>query len=81
VQGDYTRGTVAMANAGPNTNGSQFFICLADLSQLPKSYTIFGHVTTGMDTVDKIAAMPNGGQPANQALQPVAMDSVTVASP
>ena len=55
--GEYRRGTVAMANAGPNTNGSQFFICLADVG-LPHQYTIFGHVTDGMDAVDAIAAVP-----------------------
>jgi len=53
-EGEYTRGTVAMANAGPNTNGSQFFIMHADID-LPKNYTIFGKVTNGMETVDKIA--------------------------
>ena len=52
--GTYSRGTVAMANAGPNTNGSQFFICHADVG-LPHSYTIFGRVTSGMDVVDSIA--------------------------
>lgn len=52
--GEYTRGAVAMANAGPNTNGSQFFIMHADYP-LPKNYTIFGRVTAGMDVVDKIA--------------------------
>ncbi len=51
----YTRGTVAMANSGPNTNGSQFFIMLADHPELPHSYTIFGKVTQGMDVVDKIS--------------------------
>ena len=49
----YTRGIVAMANAGANTNGSQFFIMLADTA-LPPNYTIFGNVTSGMDVVDKI---------------------------
>jgi len=58
VVGDYTRGTVAMANSGPNTNGSQFFIMVADSGTLPKSYTIFGHVTAGMDVVDQIVAAP-----------------------
>jgi cyclophilin family peptidyl-prolyl cis-trans isomerase len=53
-QGAYDRGTVAMANAGPNTNGSQFFICHADTG-LPHSYTIFGKVSSGMDVVDSIA--------------------------
>ncbi len=55
--GRYSRGTVAMANAGPNTNGSQFFICLADL-KLPHQYTIFGRVIGGMEAVDAIAALP-----------------------
>lgn len=52
VQGDYTAGAVAMANAGPDTNGSQFFVCLEDLSgRLPKQYNLFGHVVEGMDNV------------------------------
>jgi len=53
VTRDYKKGTVAMANAGPNTNGSQFFIMLAD-TPLPKKYTIFGNVVTGQDVVDQI---------------------------
>jgi cyclophilin family peptidyl-prolyl cis-trans isomerase len=53
----YTRGTLAMANAGPNTNGSQFFIVQQD-AQLPPSYTIFGHLTGGLDVLDKIANVP-----------------------
>lgn len=55
VQGDYKAGTVAMANSGPNTNGSQFFIDLADLPTLPKQYNLFGQVTVGMDVVSKIS--------------------------
>ena len=52
MQGEYTLGAVAMANAGPNTNGSQFFICIDDCTRkLAKSYNLFGHVTDGMDTV------------------------------
>ena len=59
VTRDYERGTLAMANAGPNTNGSQFFIVLDDLrGKLPKNYTIFGRVTDGMDVVDAIANTP-----------------------
>ncbi len=50
----YRAGTVAMANAGPNTNGSQFFICLEDQPNLPPNYTIFGDVTSGMDVVRNI---------------------------
>jgi cyclophilin family peptidyl-prolyl cis-trans isomerase len=55
--GTYGRGTVAMANAGPNTNGSQFFICHTDVG-LPHSYTIFGRVSSGLETVDSIATTP-----------------------
>ena len=53
----YTKGTIAMANAGPNTNGSQFFIMLANYP-LPKSYSIFGQVTSGQDVVDTIGNVP-----------------------
>jgi cyclophilin family peptidyl-prolyl cis-trans isomerase len=59
--GKYGRGVVAMANAGPNTNGSQFFVCLADVG-LPHSYSIFGDVTAGMEAVDAIAALPRAGE-------------------
>ncbi|CAN5892624.1 peptidylprolyl isomerase [soil metagenome] len=59
--GSYSRGTVAMANAGPGTNGSQFFICLADVG-LPHAYTIFGRVTDGMEAVDAVAALPRVGE-------------------
>jgi cyclophilin family peptidyl-prolyl cis-trans isomerase len=51
VQGQYRAGSVAMANAGPNTNGSQFFICLEDQPGLPKQYNLFGRVVEGMDVV------------------------------
>lgn len=55
VTQDYTAGTVAMAKSGPNTNGSQFFIMTKDhLTGMEKIYTIFGHVTSGMDAVLKI---------------------------
>jgi cyclophilin family peptidyl-prolyl cis-trans isomerase len=83
VTGSYTRGTVAMAKtSAPNSAGSQFFICLADLTTLPATYQIFGHVTSGMDAVDAIAAMPNSGDSSgNTALDPVGMDKVTVSNP
>ena len=77
VHGDYVRGALAMANAGPNTNGSQFFICHQDLTgKLPKNYTLFGQVTRGMDIVDKIVGAPRDGRDFPD--QPVAMTSVTV---
>jgi peptidyl-prolyl cis-trans isomerase B (cyclophilin B) len=50
VIGEYTLGAVAMANAGPNTNGSQFFVCIDDCTRkLTKSYNLMGYVTSGMD--------------------------------
>ena len=77
VHGDYVRGALAMANSGPNTNGSQFFICHQDLTgKLPKSYTLFGQVTRGMDVVDKIVGAPRDGRDFPD--QPVAMTAVTV---
>ena len=75
VTGSYSRGTLAMANAGPNTNGSQFFIMHKDYG-LPKSYTIFGQVTRGMDVVDRIAAAPRNAKDLPD--EPVAMTSVTI---
>lgn len=51
---NYNKGIVAMANSGPNTNGSQFFIMLEDHPELPKQYTIFGKVLSGQDVVSKI---------------------------
>ncbi len=55
--GDYTVGSVAMANAGPNTNGSQFFIVTGDAGvSLPPAYSLFGTVTQGMETVTAIEA-------------------------
>jgi cyclophilin family peptidyl-prolyl cis-trans isomerase len=74
-KGEYTRGTLAMANAGPNTNGSQFFIMHADY-RLPKNYTIFGLVTKGLDVVDAIATSPRNSRDLPDA--PTAMTSVTI---
>lgn len=78
--GSYSRGTVAMANAGPNTNGSQFFIMHADYS-LPPNYVIFGHVTAGMEVVDAIATAPvlqsvNGER--SKPVNPVVVQSVEI---
>jgi cyclophilin family peptidyl-prolyl cis-trans isomerase len=74
-RGPYARGTVAMANAGPNTNGSQFFIMHSDYP-LPPSYTKFGRVIEGQDVVDNIATSPTdrSDRPATD----VVMESVTI---
>lgn len=74
-QTGYKKGTMAMANAGPNTNGSQFFIMHVDYP-LPPSYTIFGRVTEGQDVVDAIATTPTG--PGDRPLQDVKMEKVTI---
>jgi cyclophilin family peptidyl-prolyl cis-trans isomerase len=77
VKGDYQRGALAMANAGPNTNGSQFFICHQELTgKLPKNYTLFGQVTHGLDVVDAIAAGRTG--PGDRPVEPVSMTGVTI---
>ena len=71
------RGALAMANAGPNTNGSQFFICHQDLTgKLPKNYTLFGQVTKGMDVVDAIVAAPRNAKDLPD--EPIAMTKVTI---
>jgi peptidylprolyl isomerase len=71
ISRDYAKGTLAMANAGPNTNGSQFFITLADLSgRLPKAYTIFGTVVEGIEVVDRIAQVPVTQSPSGEASSP-----------
>ncbi len=59
AESGYDRGVIAMANAGPGTTGSQFFIMFAD-GQLPPNYTIFGRVVNGFDTLDKIEQLPLG---------------------
>jgi len=87
VVGRYGRGIVAMARTAQlDSQGSQFFIVLDDEAEgaleAARTYTIFGEVTEGMDVADAIAATPNSGaETGNQALEPVAMDSVTVSRP
>lgn len=71
----YVKGVVAMANSGPNTNGSQFFIMAADYG-LPNSYTIFGKVVAGQEVVDAINNVPTDSN--DRPLTPVKILSVTV---
>lgn len=73
-QKGYVRGAVAMANAGPNTNGSQFFIMHADYP-LPHNYTIFGQVIKGIEVVDAIAA--SATDDSDRPLEKVEMKKVT----
>lgn len=73
--GAYSKGTVAMANSGPNTNGSQFFIMHIDYP-LPPAYTKFGKVIEGQDVVDKIAEVQTNAN--DKPLEPVVMNKVTV---
>lgn len=71
----YKKGVVAMANSGPNTNGSQFFIMLEDNS-LPNDYTIFGHVIEGQEVVDAIGKVAIGAN--DKPNEPVIMTEVSV---
>jgi cyclophilin family peptidyl-prolyl cis-trans isomerase len=77
-EGEYKRGIVAMANAGPNTNGSQFFIIHQDY-QLPPNYVIFGEVVKGLEVVDKIATAPvKPGGEGSSPVNPVSIESVEI---
>jgi cyclophilin family peptidyl-prolyl cis-trans isomerase len=74
------RGTLAMANAGPNTNGSQFFIVTADSTPwLDGKHTAFGRVTEGMDTVFAISGLDRDSR--DQPVEPVVMETVTTSTP
>ena len=81
VQRPYSRGVLAMANAGPNTNGSQFFIMHADYP-LPPNYTIFGQAVAGLETIDAIATAPTqpGGE-GSTPVNPVVIQSVEIVGP
>ncbi|MBI4250368.1 peptidylprolyl isomerase [Candidatus Uhrbacteria bacterium] len=74
-QRGYRKGVVAMANAGPNTNGSQFFIMLEDYP-LPNNYTIFGAVTAGQEVVDAIGAVQTNA--SDKPLEDVVITSISV---
>jgi cyclophilin family peptidyl-prolyl cis-trans isomerase len=80
VTKNYDKGTLAMANSGPNTNGSQFFICTDDV-QLAKNYTIFGKVVGGMDVVDALNNTPTKSSESGEQsvpIDPVNLVSVTI---
>jgi cyclophilin family peptidyl-prolyl cis-trans isomerase len=79
VRRKYTKGIVAMANAGPNTNGSQFFIVHGASAGLPPSYTIFGEVTDGLAVADAIATAPtkSGGE-GSSPQNPARIESVEI---
>lgn len=71
----YDRGTLAMANAGPNTNGSQFFIMHQDYG-LPPQYSVFGKATDGLDVVDDIATTSTGAQ--DKPTEDVVIESIEI---
>ena len=77
----YVKGVLAMANRGPNTNTSQFFIMLQDAPRMPKNYTIFGKVVKGIEVVDKIGEVeivPQMGARDGKPKEDIVMKSVTV---
>jgi len=79
VKGSYEIGSLAMANSGPNTNGSQFFICQGpQCTSLPKSYNLFGKVTEGLDVVNKIADVPTTGPEKSQPTQEVKITTIEI---
>ena len=80
VNRQYVRGTLAMANAGPNTNGSQFFIVHQDYPLQP-NYTIFGKVASGLDVLDKIASVAVTASPSGEPSVPttdVRIQTITI---
>ena len=78
VTRSYSRGIVAMANAGPNTNGSQFFVVHGSDVGLPPAYTIFGELTQGIETLDAIADAPVGGPNRSSPLEQIIVESIEI---
>ena len=76
--GKYTKGVLAMANSGPNTNGSQFFIVYKN-TQLAPNYTIFGTVTKGLDVVDEVAKGGTASGDDGKPKTPISLKTLTVA--
>jgi len=77
--GQYKLGSLAMANSGPDTNGSQFFIISGDQgAKLEPKYSLFGQVTNGLDVVAKIDALGNPDDQSGKPKEPITMSSVTI---
>ena len=76
----YEAGTLAMANSGPDSSGSQFFIMLAD-APLPPAYSVFGRVVGGLDTLNLIASLPLGPNPRGEVsvpLETIYIEQITI---
>jgi len=77
--GQYTLGAVAMANSGPDTNGSQFFIVSGNgAANLPAQYSLFGHVTEGLDVVNALGKLGNAADPNGRPTAEVKITSITI---
>jgi cyclophilin family peptidyl-prolyl cis-trans isomerase len=78
MQYDFTTGEI---QGGTDTNGSQFFVMLADVDSLRPYYSLLGHVSAGMDVVDAIGQVPTSGDPQNVPLDPVIIESMVPVGP